>query len=139
MNIKILRLSQVIGKSEGGYMIDLFIKNALSGQPLNVFGKSEGRRDYIYVKDACSGIKKALDSYQKRGIYNIGSGVGKTSKELALAVAEGFESQSEIIQLIDKKEDTSVSFLDIQKAKNDLKFECKYTLKEAFADLKKEL
>ena len=139
MNIKTLRLSQVIGKSEGGYMIDLFIKNALSGDALSVFGKAEGKRDYIYVKDACLGIKKALEAYAKDGIYNICSGVGTTSKELADAVIKGLGSKSEIILLTDKKEDTSVSFLDVSKAEKELYFKCRYSLADAFADLAKEL
>lgn len=139
MNIKTLRLSQVTGKSEGGYMIELFIKNALAGEPLNVFGKSEGKRDYIYVKDACLGIKKALENYEKNGVYNIGSGVGTTSKELAAAVIKGFDSKSEIICLTDKKEDTSVSYLDVRKAKEELGFMCEYSAESAFSDLFEEL
>ena len=139
MNIKILRLSQVIGKSEGGYMTELFVKNALCGEKLSLYGKSEGKRDYIYVKDACLGIKKALEAYEKTGIYNIGSGIGTTSKQLAESVIKGFNSVSETVQLTDKKEDTSISFLDVTKAKNELCFECAYSLEAAFADLKKEL
>ena len=139
MNIKILRLSQVIGKSEGGYMIEVFIKNALKGDALSIFGKAEGKRDYIYVKDACLGIRKALEAYMEDGVYNIGSGVGTTSKELACAVIKGLKSKSEIILLTEKKEDTSVSFLDVSKAKNELNFRCQYSLEAAFADLAKEL
>lgn len=139
MNIKTLRLSQVIGKSEGGYMIEVFIKNALGVEALSIFGKGEGQRDYIYVKDACLGIKKALEAYKEDGVYNIGSGIGTTSKQLADAVIKGFESKSEIILLTDKKEDTTVSFLDVIKAKNELGFECQYSLEAAFADLAKEL
>ena len=83
--------------------------------------------------------KKALEAYTKDGIYNIGSGVGTTSKELADAVIKGLSSKSEIILLTDKKEDTSVSFLDVSKAENELYFKCRYSLEDAFADLAKEL
>lgn len=120
-------------------MIEVFIKNALGGEALSIFGKGEGQRDYIYVKDACLGIKKALEAYKEDGVYNIGSGIGTTSKQLADAVIKGFESKSEIILLTDKKEDTTVSFLDVSKAKNELGFECQYSLEAAFADLAKEL
>ena len=98
-------------------MTELFVKNALCGEKLSLYGKSEGKRDYIYVKDACLGIKKALEAYEKTGIYNIGSGIGTTSKQLAESVIKGFNSVSETVQLTDKKEDTSISFLDVTKAK----------------------
>ena len=138
MNIKILRLSQVIGSTGSGYMIDLFIRNALRDEPLCCFGKAEGKRDYIYVKDACLGIKKALEAYEKAGVYNIGSGIGTTSKALAEAVVNGLKSKSEIKLLAEKTEDTSVCFLDTSKAKTELHFSCEFGLEDAFADLMEE-
>lgn len=138
-NIKILRLSQVIGKDKNGYMLDSFTQNALNGKPLTVYGSSVGKRDYIYIKDACRAIWAALGKYNMSGIYNIGSGVGTTNEELARAVKDGFCSSSKIEILKDKPEDTSVCFLDISKAKNELDFSPAYSLTEAFADLKKDL
>ena len=137
-NIKILRLSQVIGNDKNGYMIDRFMENAEKGQPLTVYGKSVGRRDYIYVKDACRAIWASLYKYDICGVYNIGSGVGTTSLELAKAVINGFNSSSRIEMLTKKQEDTSISYLDMRKAKEELGFSCEYSPAEAFYDLKKE-
>jgi len=39
-NIKILRLSQVIGRDKNGYMIDKFIENAMNGKNLTVYGNA---------------------------------------------------------------------------------------------------
>ena len=133
--IKILRLARIIGKDKNGYMTDRFISNALSDRPLTVYGKAVGRRDYIYIKDVCKAIYRSLESYGKSGIYNIGSGKGTNSKELAEAVIHGLESKSEIIMLADKPEDASVTYLDVSKAKEELGFSCEFCLKEAFKDL----
>lgn len=137
-NIKILRLSQVVGNDKNGYMIDRFMENAEKGQPLTVYGKSVGQRDYIYVKDACHAIWAALHRYDLCGVYNIGSGVGTTSLELAKAIINGFHSSSQVEMLTEKQEDPSISYLDVRKAKEALGFSCAYSLAEAFCDLKKE-
>lgn len=137
-NIKILRFSQVVGNDKNGYMIDRFMENAEKGLPLTVYGKSVGRRDYIYVKDACRAIWAALHRYDLCGVYNIGSGVGTTNLELAKAVTGGFHSLSQVEMLTEKQEDPSISYLDVSKAKEELGFSCEYSLQEAFCDLKKE-
>lgn len=138
-NIKILRLAQIIGKDKNGYMIDKFICNALSGKPLTVYGKAKGRRDYIYIKDVCKAIYLSLMNYNKYGIFNIGSGKKTSSKELAKAVVQGFESESKIIMLTDKPEDASETYLDVSKAEAELGFSCEFCLKKAFEDLIKKM
>lgn len=135
--IKILRLAQIIGNDKNGNITDRFINNALLNKPLTVYGNAEGRRDYIYIKDVCKAIYRSLESYAKSGIYNIGSGKGTSSKELAKAVIQGLESKSEIVMLADKPEDTSITCLDVSKAKEELGFSCEFCLKEAFKDLLK--
>lgn len=136
-NIKILRLSQVIGAGESGYIVDTFVRQARSGAPLTVFGRAEGKRDYIYVKDVCSSIRSALMHYDAVGVYNIGSGIGTTALELAEAMVEGFGSSSAILQDPDKQEDPTACFLDTGKARRELGFGCAYDLRGAFADMKK--
>lgn len=135
MKIKILRLAQIIGRDNNGYMIDKFITNVLSNQPVTVYGRAEGKRDYIYIKDACRAICFALENYGKCGVFNIGSGDGKSSKELAKAVVDGFNSKSKIVMLEDKPEDTSVTYLDVSKAEKELGFKCEFCLKNSFQDL----
>lgn len=68
-NIKILRLSQVIGDDKNGYLISTYTENAASGKPLAVYGESVGKRDYIYVKDACRAIWLSLQKYALCGAY----------------------------------------------------------------------
>ncbi len=137
-NIKILRLSQVIGNDKNGYLISRYMENAADGKPLLIYGNSIGRRDYIYVKDACRAIWLSLQKYALCCVFNIGSGTGTTNLELAKAVIDGFNSSSEVETQRDKKEDTSVCYLDTQKAKNELGFVCQYSLSEAFKELSNE-
>ncbi len=137
-NIKILRLSQVVGNDKNGYLISLYMEHAAVGKPLAVYGNSLGKRDYIYNKDACRAIWLALKKYALTGVFNIGSGIGTTNMELANAVIGGFRSTSRIEIHRDKKEDPSVFYYDTAKAKNELGFACQYRLTEAFRELSEQ-
>lgn len=137
-SIKILRLSQVIGDDKNGYLVSTYMENAKAGKPLLVYGNAVGRRDYIYVEDACRAIWLALQKYALCGTFNIGSGIGTTNKELAEAVIDGFSSSSEIEVHKEKKEDSSVFYLDTKKAGREIGFVCQYSLTQAFKELSKE-
>lgn len=138
-NVKILRLSQVIGNDKNGYLLSRYMENALAGRPLSVYGSALGKRDYIYVKDACRAIWLALSNYALCGAFNIGSGNGTTNRELAEAVIEGFASSSEIEALPDKKEDTFVFYYSTARAEAEMGFSCEYSLTDAFKELSKEI
>ncbi|MCA3070911.1 MAG: dTDP-glucose 4,6-dehydratase [Alphaproteobacteria bacterium] len=53
-------------------LIPLMIVNALAGKPLPVYGDGQQIRDWLYVKDHCSAIRRVLDAGQIGEVYNIG-------------------------------------------------------------------
>jgi len=55
-------------------LIPLIIVNALTGQPLPVYGDGLQVRDWLYVGDHCSGIRSALARGRTGQTYNIGGG-----------------------------------------------------------------
>lgn len=136
MNIKILRLAQVFGESDTESMAGIFLKNALSGVELKIYGNAAGRRDYIYVKDVCRALMISLTKYHKHGVYNIGSGKAVNSKEFAEAVIRGIGSSSQCVECKEQKEDPSIFWLNVEKARDELGFTCQYSLEDAFLDLK---
>lgn len=137
-HVKILRLSQVIGNEENGFMVSKFIQSAKSGLPLTVYGKGIGKRDYIYVKDVCRAIYLALQKYTARGAYNIGSGIGTSHRELAEAAVRAANSESVILTQSGMREDESRIWLRTEKAEEELGFSCAYSLDDIFDDLMKE-
>ncbi len=58
------------------------IKSILNRQEIILFGETGSVRDYIHVTDVVKGIVAALESSTSSSCYNIGSGVGKTNKEV---------------------------------------------------------
>ena len=53
-------------------LIPLMIVNALAGKPLPVYGDGQQIRDWLYVKDHCSAICRALEAGRVGEVYNIG-------------------------------------------------------------------
>ncbi len=53
-------------------LIPLCIQNALSGKPLPIYGDGQQIRDWLYVKDHCSAIRRVLESGTLGKVYNVG-------------------------------------------------------------------
>lgn len=53
-------------------LIPLMIVNALAGKPLPIYGDGMQVRDWLYVKDHCSAIRRVLESGRLGETYNVG-------------------------------------------------------------------
>jgi dTDP-glucose 4,6-dehydratase len=53
-------------------LIPLVIHNALSGKPLPIYGDGQQIRDWLYVKDHCSAIRRVLEAGRVGEVYNVG-------------------------------------------------------------------
>ena len=63
-------------------LIPLVILNALAGKPIPVYGDGLNVRDWLYVDDHCSGIRKVLEAGQPGAVYNIGGNSEKNNLEV---------------------------------------------------------
>jgi dTDP-glucose 4,6-dehydratase len=53
-------------------LIPLVIHNALAGKPLPIYGDGQQIRDWLYVTDHCSAIRRVLEAGRPAETYNIG-------------------------------------------------------------------
>ena len=67
-------------------LIPLMIVNALAGKPLPVYGDGQQIRDWLYVKDHCSAIRRVLEAGRVGEVYNIGGRNGKPNIEIVHTV-----------------------------------------------------
>ena len=63
-------------------LVPLMILNALGGKPLPVYGDGRNVRDWLYVTDHCSAIRRVLEAGQLGRTYNIGGRNEKTNLEV---------------------------------------------------------
>ena len=67
-------------------LIPLMIVNALAGKPLPVYGDGMQVRDWLYVKDHCSAIRRVLDGGRLGETYNVGGWNEKPNLEIVRTV-----------------------------------------------------
>ena len=67
-------------------LIPLMIVNALAGKPLPVYGDGMQVRDWLYVKDHCSAIRRVLAAGRPGETYNVGGNNEKPNIEIVHAV-----------------------------------------------------
>ncbi|MCX6975674.1 MAG: dTDP-glucose 4,6-dehydratase [Verrucomicrobia bacterium] len=53
-------------------LIPLIIHNALGGKPLPIYGDGQQVRDWLYVRDHCSAIRRVLEAGRVGAPYNVG-------------------------------------------------------------------
>ncbi len=67
-------------------LIPLMIVNALAGKPLPVYGDGMQVRDWLYVKDHCSAIRRVLEAGRLGEVYNVGGWNEKPNIEIVKTV-----------------------------------------------------
>ena len=67
-------------------LIPLMIVNALAGKALPVYGDGMQVRDWLYVKDHCSAIRRVLEAGQPGEVYNVGGWNEKPNIEIVNTV-----------------------------------------------------
>ena len=69
-------------------LIPLMIHNALAGQPLPIYGDGQQMRDWLYVKDHCSAIRRVLEAGRVGETYNVGGKNEKTNLDVVHALCD---------------------------------------------------
>jgi UDP-glucose 4-epimerase len=143
----ILRMTGLTGhgRQEGAWSagtfypsaFEVFYRKAKAGQPIEIWGNHQARRDSLYVKDATRAILAAIKSPTARGLYGIGSGSGRTVEEEALIFTEVFESPKPIYKP-EIPVTTRSYWFDISKAERELGWKPEYSFKDTVIDYDKD-
>ncbi len=67
-------------------LIPLMIVNALAGKPLPVYGDGQQVRDWLYVKDHCSAIRRVLEAGRLGETYNVGGWNEQTNLDIVTRI-----------------------------------------------------
>jgi UDP-glucose 4-epimerase len=97
----IVRLFNTVGPRQTGrygMVIPTFVKQALAGRPITVYGNGKQTRCFGYVGDVVGALIKLMDHAESVGqVYNIGSTEEISIVKLAEKVKELTNSDSEIV------------------------------------------
>jgi len=99
----IVRLFNTVGPRQTGQygmVIPSFVRQALAGHPITVFGDGTQSRSFTYVGDVVRALIALIDEPKAVGqVFNIGNGREITIGDLAEKVKKLTDSQSEIVRI----------------------------------------
>jgi UDP-glucose 4-epimerase len=147
LRVTTLRLFNTVGprqKGQYGMVVPRFVQNALTNDPLNVYGDGKQTRVFCHVSDVIDALLKITKNDNSVGeVYNLG-GVGEISiNELAQKVIQITNSNSKIVYT---PYDTAYPFgfedmlrrvPDISKLKSVINWEPKKNLDQIIVDIMK--
>jgi len=143
--VVIVRLFNTVGPRQTGQygmVIPRFVKQALSGEPITVYGDGSQARCFGHVRDVIEGIIGLMNHSDAPGkVFNIGNDEETTIMELAQRVITMTGSKSEIEIIPFSKaypagfEDMNRRIPDLGKIRNLLGYEPKRNLDSILADV----
>ena len=99
----IVRLFNTVGPRQTGQygmVIPNFVRQALSGQPITVFGDGTQSRSFTYVGDVVKAMVALIDEPRAVGqVFNIGNGQEISMRDLAVRIKAMTGSTSEIVTI----------------------------------------
>ena len=132
INTKIVRIFNTYGprmRINDGRAIPNFIKQALTGKDLTVYGNGSQTRSFCFVSDLIEGIFRLLMSEQNKPV-NIGNPNEMTIQSLTDKILQATGSKSKIVQVPLPEDDPKTRQPNITLAKTLLDWEPKVSLDE---------
>jgi dTDP-glucose 4,6-dehydratase len=132
LDVRVARIFNTYGprmRLDDGRVIPNFMKQALTGQDLTVYGDGNQTRSFCYVSDMIDGLVALLESDVEEPV-NIGNPDERTINELAELILKVTGSNSGITYEELPPQDPKVRRPDISKAQSELDWEPQVSLRE---------
>jgi len=129
-----LRFANVYGSNSGhkSSVIAKFLRAAMAGKPVTVYGTGRQTRDFIHVDDISAAIERAL-GVERTGACHLGSGVETSVNQLVRKVAAATGLEVKVRQEPPRPGDAVRSFVDLTAARRALRWTPKVSLDEGLA------
>ena len=125
-------------------LIPLVIAKAMAGEPLPIYGDGKNVRDWLYVGDHCSAIRRALEDGKVGETYNVGGNSEKQNIEVVKAIctlldakqprSDGLPYETQITYVRDRPGHDRRYAIDASKLKRELGWEPAYTFEQGIAE-----
>ncbi|RPH82025.1 MAG: NAD-dependent epimerase/dehydratase family protein [Nitrospiraceae bacterium] len=135
--VVVVRPANAFGERQNPFVGQGFIATAiaaiLSRRGIILYGPHGTIRDYVHVEDVASGIVAALEYGQPGAVYNIGSGQGRSNKDVLDEIrpyAESLGLALQIETLPARRFDVDINVLDSTKLHDDTGWNIRITFTE---------
>ncbi len=107
-----------------------FLRAAVSGAPITVYGDGEQTRDFTFVADAVAATAAAATRGVPGGVYNIGGGSRGSVNQVLDVVAQVTGRKLDVRRESKQKGDMRDTYADTSRARQDLGFSPSVTIQE---------
>lgn len=115
LNVKIIRPFNIAGygqRTDGGFVIPRFIKQAMSGEDLTVYWPGYQQRSFTHVDDFIDGMSIVFTKGTPKTVYNVGNPYNKINMlQLANQIIARCGTNSKVVT-VDPKEINGPDFVD---------------------------
>jgi UDP-glucose 4-epimerase len=119
LDYRILRYSNPYGERQNPFgkqgVIPIFLNKIKNGERPVIFGNGSMMRDYVYVKDAMAATIAAFEYDGNEKIFNVGSGEGKSLREIVETISKVIKKKIEVDYTEDNLKYIQKIVLDISK------------------------
>lgn len=134
MDTRIVRIFNTYGprmRLDDGRVVPNFLRQAIQGEPLTIYGDGQQTRSFCYIDDLIDGLVRLMEVKTHQPI-NLGNPVEMTIEELANLVLQLTGSKVEFVYLADRRDRTDPQQRrpDITRAKDLLGWEPGVSLEE---------
>ncbi len=113
--VVVLRLANVIGPGDHDRVVPIFLRRAVRGEPLFLYGGSQ-QLDFIWIGDVVEALVGAASVDPAVGPVNIGSGTGTSIERLAELMLRLIPSQAGVVKAPGRPAEVAAYVADIRKA-----------------------
>lgn len=135
-----LRFGNVYGphSKHKGSVVAKFIKQALNGETLEIYGDGKQTRDFIYIDDLVDALHRSALANVGGEVFQIATFKETTINNIVMEIKRILEQEHggatlKVINAAQRAGDVKNSFSDISKAREMLGFEPRFTLSEGLA------
>jgi UDP-glucuronate decarboxylase len=133
VDVRIARIFNTYGPrmaKNDGRVVSNFVVQALSGEPVTLYGDGQQTRSFCYVDDLIEGIVRLFFSEDLVGPVNLGNPEEVTIRQLAMEILEMTGSSSLVVESSLPSDDPKRRCPDISLAEEKLAWKPKVTRKE---------
>jgi UDP-glucose 4-epimerase len=114
--------------------VPIFIKRAIEGKTITIYGDGEQTRDFVYVKDVVNANILAATKLEATGVFNVALGHPTSINELANEIIRATGSKSSITHTSERPGDIKDSLASISETINSLGFKPQFSLREGLKE-----
>lgn len=145
LDCRIARIANPFGAgqniSRGLGVVTAFVKKALDGELIEIWGTGEVVRDFIHIADAadCLACLSMADDLQGHTVFNVGSGKGTSLNEIVAALEASFQRKLIVHRKPGRAFDVPSNVLSIERARRVLGWYPQLTFADGLARMLSDL